>query len=367
MKIRLHGEPRVIMDNPGSRFRYFAWPSAARLQNGDIAVTASGFRLRHICPFGKACIMFSRDGGETYTPPAPVIDTVLDDRDTGVTAFGESGVIVTSFNNAVAFQEMCLERGWSQSATKELDAAYLALITPEEEAAALGATYRISRDGGRTWGQLRHSPVTSPHGPAAMPDGSLLWVGRTFAPMNAQRPGEDRVRAYHMQPDGTMEYRGEIAPIVRGGRELLSCEPHAVCLPDGRVYACIRVQGEGVFTVYGSSSADGGRTWSAPRQILSDRGGAPPHLLLHSSGVLILSYGYREEPCGIRVRFSRDGGGSWSGEHVLYETDAGADLGYPATVEGADGGLLTVFYARPAAGEPAVIWQRKWSFFDDEI
>ena len=29
----------------------------------------------------------------------PVVDTVMDDRDGGITPFGESGVVVTSFNN----------------------------------------------------------------------------------------------------------------------------------------------------------------------------------------------------------------------------------------------------------------------------
>ena len=33
------------------------------------------------------------DDGETYTPAAPVIDTVLDDRDAGLCTFGKSSVI----------------------------------------------------------------------------------------------------------------------------------------------------------------------------------------------------------------------------------------------------------------------------------
>ena len=104
MKVILDGTPQVIMSNPASRHNYFAWPSVARLQNGRIAVVASGFRLVHICPFGKAVISYSEDEGRTYTFPAPVIDTPLDDRDAGILAFGERGVIVTSFNNSVRFQ-----------------------------------------------------------------------------------------------------------------------------------------------------------------------------------------------------------------------------------------------------------------------
>ena len=89
MKIIRIGEPKIIMNNPYSLHNYFGWPTVARLQNGKLAVVASGFRLEHVCPFGKAVISYSEDEGEHYTAPAPVIDTVLDDRDGGILAFGE--------------------------------------------------------------------------------------------------------------------------------------------------------------------------------------------------------------------------------------------------------------------------------------
>ena len=43
LNIKKIGEPRVVMSNPGSKHAYFGWPSAARLQNGKIAVP--GHRL----------------------------------------------------------------------------------------------------------------------------------------------------------------------------------------------------------------------------------------------------------------------------------------------------------------------------------
>ena len=93
MKIELIGDKKIIMSAPETQNNYFAWPSAKRLQDGRIAVGASGFRLRHICPFGKAVMMTSEDDGETYSLPSPVIDTCLDDRDCGNATFGESGEI----------------------------------------------------------------------------------------------------------------------------------------------------------------------------------------------------------------------------------------------------------------------------------
>lgn len=46
------------------------------------------FRLRHVCPFGKGIICYSYDEGKTWTKPAVVIDTPLDDRDCGIVAYG---------------------------------------------------------------------------------------------------------------------------------------------------------------------------------------------------------------------------------------------------------------------------------------
>ena len=164
MKIIPIGKPQIIMSNPMSKHNYFGWPSVARLQNGKIAVAASGFRRRHVCPFGKAVISYSEDEGKTYTAPAPVIDTVLDDRDSGVVPFGESGVIVTSFSNPISLHR---ERG----NLTPYEAEYLDSISPEEEKEVLGSSFRLSRDCGVTFGKLFLAPVTSPHGPVEMPDG----------------------------------------------------------------------------------------------------------------------------------------------------------------------------------------------------
>ena len=360
MNIVKIGDPQVIMNNPGSRHNYFGWPTVARLQNGQIAVAASGFRLRHVCPFGKTVVAYSADEGETYTRPAPVIDTVLDDRDGGIVPFGKSGVIVTSFNNTVEFQ-----RNYVQS---DYDRGYLDLISKEEEAAVLGATFRISTDGGVTVGPLHKSPVTSPHGPVELPDGTLLWVGRTFSPNDAHRVGVDCIEAHKVYLDGTTEYVGTIENIEIDGKTALSCEPHAIVLPDGTVLVHIRVQMDNnrVFTVYQAQSKDGGKTWTKPRQLLSLDGGSPPHLFMHSSGVLVCTYGYRGSPhgtppFGIRAMFSKDNGATWDADHEIYTTEVSGDLGYPSTVELADGSLLTVFYAVPEKNGPAVIMQQKWS------
>ena len=364
MTIRPIGSPKVIMCHPGSKHNYFGWPSIARLQDGSVAVAASGYRLSHICPFGKAVLSVSKDNGNTYTAPTPVIDTVLDDRDTGLTPFGESGLILTSFNNTVAFQRRAAFTSAHQQderteALKAYANSYLDLVTPEEEAAVLGSTYRISHDMGVTFGPLMRSPVSSPHGPTVLSDGTILWVGRMFDDVE----GVTYIHAYSMTPDGKMERLGEIEDIADENGRFLSCEPHAIELPDGRILCHIRVQRlkpAKVFTIYQSESTDGGRTWTKPVQLLDTCGGAPAHLLLLSSGVLISVYGYRMEPYGIRVMVSHDLGKTWKKDLVLVDGYPSGDLGYPATIELSDGSLLTVYYVRESKTDPAVIMQLNW-------
>ena len=137
MKIIKIGEPQVIMSNPESKHSYFGWPTATRLQNGKIAVVASGFRERHICPFGKTVISYSENDGETYTMPAPVIDTVLDDRDTGLCPFGKSGLIVTSFNGAWVRDLRTMPDQCYTEEEEKYKQAYLDTVLPEEEGADL--------------------------------------------------------------------------------------------------------------------------------------------------------------------------------------------------------------------------------------
>ena len=364
MKIEKIEEARVILDNPGSKHCYFAWPTITRLKNDRIAVAASGFRLAHVCPFGKAVMAISEDEGGHYTAPMPIIDTVLDDRDAGLCAFGENGLILTSFNNTVRFQ---------RSIAREDDQyrlSYLAMITEEEEKAALGATFRISHDNGVTFGPLHHAPVSSPHGPLELPDGRLYWMGRHYDGHSKRPEGQDYLAGYDLNPEtGEMIYAGRIPPLPEGARHLLSCEPHVLLLPSGRMICHIRAQSgkndaKKIFTIYQSESDDLGRTWSEPHQILADLGGSPAHLIRPSSGVLISVYGYREAPYGVKVMFSRDDGETWDTDHDLYINGVSWDLGYPASVELKDGSLLTVFYARPKNKENTEIMQMKWRILE---
>ena len=349
MKIELIGSPEVIMSNPCSPHGYFAWPTARLLQNGKIAVGASGFRLGHICPFGKSVISFSSDGGETYTLPAPVIDTPLDDRDAGICTFGSSGMIFTSFNNSADMQR---EHNRNNSYAQN----YIDTITKEDEEKYLGSVFRISNDCGVTFGKIFHSPVTSPHGPIELQDGTILWAGNNFRCYN------DGIEVHSINPvNGESEFIGKI---TLDRKDTALCEPNLIEMPDGKLICHIRgedlTESDSIFTVYQSVSYDKGRSWSEPEMLLDKTGGAPPHLILLSSGVLLSTYGRRKEPFGIMAMLSLDGGKTWEKDIRIYENTVSDDIGYPTTVELPDGILLTVFYAKEEKGNPCVIMQQKW-------
>ena len=357
-------DKRVICSNPDSVFNYFGWPTVTRLPDGALAMAASGFRMRHICPFGKGVICYSFDEGKSWTRPAVVMDTPLDDRDSGIAAFGANRAIFTSFNNSIAAQSGWVERLKEetplQRASKELTHAYIGLLSamPESEK-LLGSTYKLSCDGGYTFGETRLSPVTAPHGPTPLKNGGLMYVGRRFtASDSADQGNESYIQCWVLNDEDEFEYVSSIEDIPNGeGGRYLSCEPHAIELPDGKIIVHIRVQG-GCFTTYQSVSTDGGRTFSKPVQLLGKFGGAPAHLIRHSSGKLVSVYGYREAPYGIRFMVSEDEGETWNTDLILDDSAETADLGYPASVELSDGRLLTVYYQN--VGSASVIFQIVW-------
>ncbi len=153
-----------------------------------------------------------------------------------------------------------------------------------------------------------------------------------------------------------------------GARVVNNDEPHVLELPDGHLIGMIRFESHGnddpaltagnvLFRMYQTDTSDGGRTWSVPRSLGFH--GSPPHLMRHSSGVLIFSYGYRQRPYGQRVAFSRDEGATWEHDWIIRDDGPDDDLGYPSTVELADGSLFTVCYQKASKDEKcSLLWSR---------
>jgi len=210
-----------------------------------------------------------------------------------------------------------------------------------------------SDDRGRTWSPPRPQRVASlawasPYGRiVAAPDGALM-----MAAYGAPRDASDRFDAIVLRShDGGASW-GDESAVATGASELALC----VAAPDHLIGAVRRGKGDTAIV----HSRDGGRRWTAP--VVATRAGEHPADLcvLRQTGRLLLTFGRRRRPLGCGALTSGDRGASWDlDREVLLAGDGiGNDVGYPSTVQLADGTLVTaVYFARgSAASEPSDGW-----------
>jgi hypothetical protein len=132
--------------------------------------------------------------------------------------------------------------------------------------------------------------------------------------------------------------------------------PASIRLPSGEILTFVRCA-----SPYGPGrqawielyrSTDEGRSWryaGRPAPVVGHNGN-PPTISRLADGRLVLVYGFRDAPYGLRARTSNDDGASWSDEIVLRDDGGSPDLGYPRTVVRPDGTLLSVYYYNYGTG-----------------
>jgi hypothetical protein len=338
---------------------YHGWPTLARRKNGDLLLACSGGREAHVCPFGRAELMLSRDSGQTWGWPQVVLDTPLDDRDAGVLETARGTLLVTSFTS-LAYESPLGTMLKSQKASAAVDAEKLKRwlaaherLSKADRQANLGEWIVRSEDGGITWSHATLAIVNSPHGPIQLSDGRLLYVGKELWTK------EQRAGVCESTDDGrTWKWLAEV-PVRPGDVALQYHELHCVEIAPGRLLAQIRNHNQAnANETLQTESTDGGKTWSMPRSI--GVWGLPSHLLRLRSGQLLMTYGYRRTPFGNQARVSNDSGQTWSEPLTISADGAHGDLGYPSTVELEDGTLVTVWYEVLKGSSKAVLRQAKW-------
>jgi hypothetical protein len=354
-------ETKVISQQPEF---YHGWSTVARRQNGELWVSWSGGRESHVDPFGQVHAMTSRDEGATWSWPRVLLDSATDDRDSGVIETAKGTLIVTTFTSlayeahlakATVFSQHT-DTGWGSKAMPPGQLAKWkavhARLNDAERKAELGEWCIRSTDGGRAWSTRIPTIVNSPHGPIQLKDGRLLYAGK-------QLWTKDRKIGVSVSRDDglTWQWLAEITT-RKGDKGSSYHELHAVEATNGTIIAQIRNHNDANkgWTLQ-TESPDGGRTWTEPHPISY---GFPSHLQRLRDGRLVMTYGYRRPPYGNRARISIDHGKTWSDEIVLSADGRDGDLGYPSTVELADGTLLTVWYESMKAPQLALLRQAKW-------
>ncbi len=344
---------------------YAGWSTVARRANGELWVTWSGGRDGHVCPMGQVRAMTSRDDGATWTYPRVLLDSPTDDRDSGVLETAKGTLLVTTFTS-LAYEDhlaksvMYMPVAGKSSAMRPMPPEVIARwqatqkrLTADERQAELGEWVLRSTDGGLNFSVRIATIVNSPHGPLQLKDGRILYIGKELWTKN------QRIGAVESKDDGlSWNWLSEIPGRPGDDVERDYHELHAVESDDGRIIAQIRHQGkvDKNWTLQ-TESTDGGKTWTIPRAITF---GIPSQLLKLRDGRLLMTYGHRRLPFGNQARLSADHGRTWSEPMIVSGDGTVGDLGYPSTVELADGTLLTVWYENMKGLDRAVLRQAKW-------
>lgn len=219
---------------------------------------------------------------------------------------------------------------------------------------------RVSRDAGRSWTPAAQVPLEGLYSLSAMhstlvrPDGRcLLFLTST------DEGGWNRRPLVYASTDGGAEFHflsfitPERDPFAAADGDWTSSYrfgghrwfyPRGVMLPNGRILCTLRCQRDprGVMWTELYCSDDGGLTW----EFLSRANdfGAPGSLVAMSDGRLVLVYGHRLKPHGIRAVVSENDGRSWGSEIVLRDDGGSWDLGYPNAFEAEPGKIGTIYY-----------------------
>jgi len=321
---------------------YACFPYMPKQQPDDAVYMSIGTRARasHIDWTGGTAIMRSTDGCRTWEVVRKGEEDVTPEEDAAIFA-----------TRTPAGTLLRLHTGWEyypDEKRKELEAAgWVMMDAREGVVAALSAhTAAISRDGGKTW-QKRELPLPNPagimgfHGSIVTDQGVILWP--VYGPPT--RGDQDHSYVYRSADSGETWTLHEIIGDARG--ELPMNETSLLDLGDGHILAFVRT-GRGADHLFRAESFNGGITWG--RWADSGITGHPPDLLRLKNGHILLTYGYRHKPFGIRACISTDNGQTWGNEYILRDDGLNSDIGYPMSIQLADGTIFTTYYFKTADG-----------------
>lgn len=222
---------------------------------------------------------------------------------------------------------------------------------PFSERVLVAKVYR-SWDGARSWIVTSDLPMA--------PDGAHLIP---FGDITVANDGSMRVLCYTAWKTWATymltsrdEGRSWAEPVKIGEGVNEGAPLH---LGEGKWIAVIRTVSPADCRLY--TSDDDGATWT-DRGPVTEASQHPAHLLKLKDGRVLMTYGNRrQERPGVEAKFSSDGGLTWTDPLRIQELPM-VDLGYPASLELADGRVLTAYYAHSGPGYDgyhmgAVVWK----------
>jgi hypothetical protein len=327
----------VYRERPAMRYLITSlggyFPVIQKLADGSVAVVARDGDL-HIGQRGRLIMITSNDGGESWSMPSVVTGEGPDDRNP---AFGQApdGSLVVAFVKLNRY----VSGRYAPDAPIDWDHPLCYVTRAENPHAGWSTPVRLPLPPGSY----------SPYGKMVnLADGTMLMsmYGRRFLDGRVE---EDDAAFILRSPDGGRSW-GDLSVIASGGFNETALE----CLPGGRLVAALRREYRDqrrADDVWQAVSEDGGLTWRQPRRI-TRKGEHPADLLRLHSGRMLLTYGQRNPPYGVRAMVSDDDGESWDEDQriTLVGEAATSDCGYPSSVQLDDGAILTAYYVYESFG-----------------
>jgi Neuraminidase (sialidase) len=297
-----------------------------RLSDSRLAAILRGGDA-HIGRSGRLDWVESADGGLTWTKPRTIVDSPEDDRNPALGQLRD-GTILLAY---------CVLSGYDESGRH--------LSKNRAERVFDGVYLMRSKDGGKTWSKSERIPSTS------RPPGVTSAAVSPFGKIVQLRDGSVLMAVYYEAnlPDGTQQFQSWVYRSKDGGRtwgeatlvQLDGNETALTELADGVIVAAVRTSRAGFLQV--TRSRDGGRTWSTPSAITKN-GEHPADLIQLRDGRVLLAFGERNPPRGVRAIISSDNGVTWSPQIELASDAPNVDCGYPSSVELSTGRIATIYY-----------------------
>jgi sialidase-1 len=323
-------------------YRHLHPADLIKLKNGDILMMTRE-ATEHFANDGDVVMLRSKDGGKTWGQ-RQVISAIkdLDEREGCGIQLKDGTIVVGVFYNDLYKHDGTYD--WENRVQKTADAGNR----------YLGAHIITSKDNGHTWSKAnfidtKGMPFNNVEGPTdapiEMPDGSLV-MGIIGYALDGDDANHAAVMIRSTDKGKTWKYLSTMASDP-GGKLGGFVEPGIVRTKTGRIIAGLR-NGAPEGAIWMTYSDDNGKTWVPAWK--TEMIGHPVDLIQLRDGRIMATYGIREgqhtTPGGIRACFSNDNGKTWDiNTEVQIRNDFyNWDIGYPESLQLADGTILTAYY-----------------------
>jgi sialidase-1 len=328
---------------------YSAFPNAIRCPDGEIllvfrravnrAKEIPGY-YTHLDPTSHVVLSRSHDGGMTWTEPQVIVDGK---------EHGEQDPTIFQLSDGTL---LCAFFRWKFFPTEDAPHnTQMRSVKPLGLASSLDGVWVMkSSDKGHTWSDPRKISIPEFPGELAI-QASLqeLQNGTCLMPLYGKKKEDETSRAILIEsPDGgkTWNYLSDIAYDEDNITSFF--EPFLYVTEDESQFVALLRTSD--LHLYTTRSRDEGRTWEPHKK--HTVWGHPFHALRLTSGRVLITYGYRREPFGIRAKIvDPDLQNIDSAPEFILRDDGGnRDIGYPTATLLDHDRVLVMYYFNTANG-----------------